>query len=155
MRYFHGTIFQGCASSEDQFFPMDSYIVKHGEHNSFPKWVEKRKKAFREGKRPSHCHLQNLYLVYLVEEALGNLSCSQQPAHSRSEAEAKHNEELEAKWAQDLEDVVRDVAAALLGREIVIGDKCKYPPTPENLTGLDLEKVTQQFFVEDYEYAEG
>ena len=66
-----------------------------------------------------------------LENGLSHLSGAQQMAFE--------SEELRRVAEQNVEDVVRDVAAALLGREVTFGDKLPYPPKPRN----GVEKVNE------------
>ena len=51
----------------------------------------------------------------------------QQPGHPDSQQAADYENFQNYVFEKDLEDVVRDIAAALLGKEIIIGEDLPYP----------------------------
>jgi hypothetical protein len=80
---------------------------------------------------------ENDALIKEIAEALVTAGALQQPAHSESKEQATKEALIRQRATSHLEDVVRDIAAALLGKEIVFGADLPYPPWPSNLTMID------------------
>ena len=75
-------------------------------------------------KMPSASFMEREMLRWRLNKAIDNLGGMQQGPTTDED------------W-REMEDVVHDVAAALLGRRITITDKLPYPPEPPNLYGID------------------
>lgn len=78
-------------------------------------------------KMPSESFMEREVLRWRLEKAIDDLGGLQQGPTSDED------------WLE-IEDTVHDIAAALLGRRIVITEQLPYPPSPPNLDGLDKDE---------------
>ena len=126
MRHFNGLIFMGAAGRHDE-------DLMHED----PRHVERYKKSFPDAQL-SPTALSVLALEARLKEGM-SLSSGLQQWRPRVMDEEEHKEDVAEyeKGQQDLEDIVHDVAAALLGRKITIGGKLPYPPEPPNVIGVE------------------
>lgn len=76
-------------------------------------------------------------LQHRLAKGIGELGALQQPDHPESEEHAERCRADRLRCEQEIEDVVRDIAAALLGREVHFGQELPYPPPTDNARLID------------------
>lgn len=62
-----------------------------------------------------------------LDDAVSHLGGMQQPAHPETAEEAAVEERMQAEAQIEIEEAIRDIASALLGREVVFLEKQPYP----------------------------
>lgn len=82
------------------------------------------------------CRKELKLLHKRLDEAISIAGGGQQPARCLSEEKVVEEYEFAEKMEKELEDVIRDIAAALVGRNITFGDNISYPPNPSNGTKI-------------------
>ena len=80
------------------------------------------------------CIEQTAMLRDRLNDACQLVGGLQQGGHPDSEEDALAQETMRTSDQKAVEDIVRDIAAALLGRDITIGERLPYPPVPSNMT---------------------
>ena len=90
----------------------------------------------------NHSFAKSVALHLCLGKGLSLSSVIQQPSRPENDRQAKEDEEMITECKQEIEEVVRDIAAALLGREIEFGGTLPYPPEGED-EGM-FRKVTDK-----------